>query len=126
MKWLKLNYLIINILRYTYFQIENQKLAELQEPCITQSTNLTTSDLSINGLDNSDQQCIISQSKNINRLEWILLATAIDRLSFLLFCTIFTITAIAYVRVNNDAFSKNLNIINFPATSENLTSADYF
>ena len=113
---------------YLILQIESQKLVDLQESHDIQSTGLTNSDLSISGFDNGDQQCIISQSGNVKRLEWILLATAIDRLSFLLFCSIFIITAIAYIRVNGDAFSKKFNLLNLASTStsENLTSLDYF
>ncbi|NP_001166026.1 nicotinic acetylcholine receptor alpha 12 subunit precursor [Nasonia vitripennis] len=115
-------------LRNVIREIESQKLAEFEEIHDNPSPNLGTSDLSISGLDNGDQQCIISQSRNVKRLEWILLATAVDRFFFILFCSIFSILAIAYVRVGSDAFSKSFNIMNISpsSASENITGIDFF
>jgi hypothetical protein len=98
-------------------------LAELQE---LHNSPTTTTDLLINGFDSDDQQSIITQSQDVNQLEWILLATAIDRISFILFCIVFIVTAISYIHVNSEAFLKDTINISSSTISENMTTINYF
>lgn len=123
--WIFLSWMII---LYSIFQIESQKFDELQEVTDTEPAHFMSTDLSISSLDNGDQDYIISQSKNVKRLEWILLVTAIDRISFVVFCFTFIIIAIAYIRVNSDAFTNNLHLLHSSSSLEmdNTTSVDYF
>ncbi|XP_058793003.1 neuronal acetylcholine receptor subunit alpha-3-like isoform X2 [Phymastichus coffea] len=108
-------------------EIESQKFAELQEVPETEPTSFPSRNLSTSNMEDDDQECIISQSRNVKRLELILLVTAIDRISFLLFCFTFTIIAIAYIRINSDAFTKNLHLLySSPSQTENSTSPNYY
>lgn len=43
-----------------------------------------------------DRQAIITRSKTSCQYDWLLLAVAIDRITFLIYCLIFTILAIVY------------------------------
>ncbi|XP_014214843.1 neuronal acetylcholine receptor subunit beta-3-like [Copidosoma floridanum] len=89
-------------LKSAIHEMEFQKLIEIRE-----LTDLTIQDAVMNESMNSDRQSIILQSDHVKRLEWILLATAIDRLSFLLFCVAFTFSAVTYIRINDDLYAKN-------------------
>ncbi|XP_043471113.1 acetylcholine receptor subunit alpha-like 1 isoform X1 [Leptopilina heterotoma] len=59
--------------------------------------DVSVSSLSSNGFDDCDRENIITPEKNVNQLEWILLATALDRISFFVFCIIFSIMALACI-----------------------------
>lgn len=43
-----------------------------------------------------DRQTIITRSKTSSQHDWVLLAVAIDRITFLIYCLIFTIFATVY------------------------------
>jgi hypothetical protein len=43
-----------------------------------------------------DRQTIITRSKTSSQHDWVLLAVAIDRITFLIYCLIFTIFAAVY------------------------------
>jgi len=43
-----------------------------------------------------DRQTIIARSKTSSQHDWVLLAVAIDRITFLIYCLIFTIFATVY------------------------------
>ena len=43
-----------------------------------------------------DRQAIIMRSKTSTQHDWVLLAVAIDRITFLIYCLIFTIFATVY------------------------------
>lgn len=49
-----------------------------------------------NNFEDSDRLNMLSPLKNVAQLEWILLAKTIDRISFLLFCIIFSLMAMSY------------------------------
>ncbi|XP_011865912.1 PREDICTED: acetylcholine receptor subunit alpha-L1-like [Vollenhovia emeryi] len=63
---------------------------ELRGKLTEESTTNSTSNIS----DDGDRQNIISPTKNTTQLEWILAGTAVDRISFLLFCLILATMAI--------------------------------
>jgi len=66
---------------------------ELRGKLTEESTTNSTSNVS----DDGDRQNMIFPTKNIIQLEWILAGTAIDRITFVVFCFIFTIMEIIYI-----------------------------
>jgi len=66
---------------------------ELRGKLTEESTTNSTSNVS----DDGDRQNMIFPTKNIMQLEWILAGTAIDRITFVVFCFIFTIMEIIYI-----------------------------
>ncbi|KAL7297360.1 hypothetical protein TKK_0009750 [Trichogramma kaykai] len=76
-------------------EIENQKFSDLHEPQDNRATDAIMSSIHTH----ADEQSIISQSRNVMRLEWLLLATFIDRVSFILNAVVFVFTALAYIRL---------------------------
>ncbi|XP_011167167.2 uncharacterized protein LOC105201028 [Solenopsis invicta] len=68
---------------------------ELRGKLTEESITISTSNIS----DDGDRQNIISPTKDITQLEWILAGTAIDRIAFGLFCLILAIMAIVCISV---------------------------
>ncbi|KAH0539576.1 acetylcholine receptor subunit alpha-like 1 [Cotesia glomerata] len=68
---------------------------ELRESQGVDSSSVYASNLISTCSENGDRENIISSPVNVTQLEWILLATAIDRSSFLIFCNIFILMAIS-------------------------------
>ncbi|EFN82262.1 Neuronal acetylcholine receptor subunit alpha-10 [Harpegnathos saltator] len=66
---------------------------ELRGKLTEESTTNSTSNIS----DDGDRQNMISPTKNITQLEWILAGTAIDRIAFVLFCLILATMAIVCI-----------------------------
>ncbi|XP_020290706.1 neuronal acetylcholine receptor subunit alpha-3-like [Pseudomyrmex gracilis] len=66
---------------------------ELRGKVTEESTTNSTSNIS----DDGDRQNMISPTKNITQLEWILVGTAVDRIVFVLFCFILATMAIACI-----------------------------
>jgi hypothetical protein len=48
------------------------------------------------GNSSDDRQMITPRSRATSQHDWVLLATAIDRISFLIYCLVFTILATVY------------------------------
>ncbi|XP_011630950.1 neuronal acetylcholine receptor subunit alpha-6-like [Pogonomyrmex barbatus] len=66
---------------------------EMRGKLTEESTTNSTSNIS----DDGDRQNIISPTKSITQLEWILAGTAVDRIAFVLFCLILTTMAIVCI-----------------------------
>ncbi|XP_032668606.1 acetylcholine receptor subunit alpha-type acr-16-like [Odontomachus brunneus] len=66
---------------------------ELRGKLTEESTTNSTSNIS----DDGDRQNMISPTKNITQLEWILAGTAVDRIAFVLFCLILATMAIVCI-----------------------------
>ncbi|XP_014488379.1 PREDICTED: acetylcholine receptor subunit alpha-type acr-16-like [Dinoponera quadriceps] len=66
---------------------------ELRGKLTEESTTNSTSNIS----DDGDRQNMISPTKNITQLEWILAGTAVDRIAFVLFCLILATLAIVCI-----------------------------
>ncbi|XP_033226542.1 acetylcholine receptor subunit alpha-type acr-16-like isoform X2 [Belonocnema kinseyi] len=77
--------------------IQQQKPNGCQELRESHGGDISTSNTTSNSFDDCDRENMITPGKNTTKLEWILLATAIDRLSFLLFCFIFIIMSLAFI-----------------------------
>ncbi|XP_011498651.1 PREDICTED: acetylcholine receptor subunit alpha-like 1 [Ceratosolen solmsi marchali] len=89
-------------------EIESQKSATEQEMCENHLMDISISTTSFASFNNSQQSLTPpSSSKTIVNLEWMILATAIDRLVFLIFCLVFIIMAISCVRVKRFTFSSD-------------------
>ncbi|XP_011167165.1 acetylcholine receptor subunit alpha-type acr-16 [Solenopsis invicta] len=67
---------------------------ELRGKLTDESTTNATSTVS----DNGDRQNVTTSTKDTTQLEWILVGTAIDRITFVLFCLILATMAIVCIR----------------------------
>ncbi|NP_001234896.1 nicotinic acetylcholine receptor alpha 11 subunit precursor [Nasonia vitripennis] len=89
-------------------EIESQKSAAEQEMCENHLMDMSMSTTSFASFNNSQQTLTTpSSSRTIANLEWTLLATAIDRLVFFIFCIVFIGMAIACVRIKRFTFSSD-------------------
>ncbi|XP_014239001.1 neuronal acetylcholine receptor subunit beta-3-like [Trichogramma pretiosum] len=111
------------ILGHIVHEIESQKSAAEQEMCENHLMDISMSAPSFSSFSNS-QQCLTGASqasagsgaapqsttsitRSLANLEWVLLATAIDRIVFFLFCFVFIILAISCVRLKRFTFSSD-------------------
>lgn len=87
------------------FQIELQKSIAAQEMSDDHLVDMSMS----TGISNSQQILTTPSSsiQTINNLEWTLIATAVDRLVFVIFSFVFTIMSICFVRAKRFKFSSD-------------------
>ncbi|XP_015114685.1 acetylcholine receptor subunit alpha-1-B-like isoform X2 [Diachasma alloeum] len=78
-------------LRLSDMQSQRQSgLQELTESPLSDPSHYASNVLS-NHADDADENKLMSSTSNTVQLEWILIATAIDRISFSLFCVVFAV-----------------------------------